>query len=783
MKGEEKGLLRNILVLDLADEQGSFCSKLLADLGATVIKVEGPENDPPRSSLSFFYHNTNKLGVVLDLETRAGRHAFRKLIEKADVLVETSPRGLKAPGLGSRYWRRVNPRLICVSITGFGRTGPRRAYLSCDGIASAFGGQMYVSGVPSGPPVKLFGPQSCYAASLFAANAALLGLRRRRVTGKGCHVDLSIQEAVASTLDHVMIDYFHNGEIAGRPSPRSEAFSIVPCKDGYIQIPIFRNWETLLELMRSEGKAGDLCQTKWRQESYLQRHRGRFVRMLEEWTRGHTKLELFELGQAMQFPWAPVASLPDVLRSPQLKARRFFVRAARSRGDSPIWIPGPPYRFSGYSPPRPKPAPFRGPHTRQVLKSLGAGGGKRSAYRGPTAPSHSAQSRNILRGIRVVDLSRMLSGPYATRILGDFGAEVIKVQSRMTALGAEQNNTPYFGAWNRNKRSISLNLSFPEARDIFLELVAISDVVVENFSPRVLANWGLTYERLRKVKPDLVMASISAMGRTGPWKNFVGFGPTFHALSGLASATARPFDRPAGLGHAYGDIVAGLYAALAILSSMEHRDATGKGQYIDLSAYEALCSLLGPALMEVSSAPRQLARIQPREDCAAAPCGCYPCLGEDRWCAIAVSSEAQWRAFRRVLCMPELAADRFSTPAGRRKNRAELDGLTARWTAAHTAETVVLRLQQRGVRAGVVQNAEDLARDSQLAARRFFVSLKHPALGSTFSDRSALWPWRERPAGWKAAPLLGEDNHHVFVELLGHSEAEFQSFVERGIIR
>jgi crotonobetainyl-CoA:carnitine CoA-transferase CaiB-like acyl-CoA transferase len=275
MKEKQEGLLEGIFVLDLADERGSFCSKLLADLGAAVIKIENPEGNPSRSTKSFFYHNANKLGVAVDLRNRDGKHAFRRLIQRADVLVESfRPGYLEAIDLGCRQLSRINPRLVHLSITDFGRTGTKSSYHACDSIDAAFGGQMYISGTLSGKPLKLYGPQSGYAASLFGANAVLLNLRKRKITGKECHIDLSIQEAVASTLDHVMIDYFHFGRIAGRQGDdyQREPFSILRCKDGYIQIPILRNWETLCELMASEGIAKDLFVRKWQNKTYREKH-------------------------------------------------------------------------------------------------------------------------------------------------------------------------------------------------------------------------------------------------------------------------------------------------------------------------------------------------------------------------------------------------------------------------------------------------------------------------------------------------------------------------------
>jgi crotonobetainyl-CoA:carnitine CoA-transferase CaiB-like acyl-CoA transferase len=592
MRRRGGGLLHDICILDLTNDQGSFCSKLLADLGAHVIRLEDAdeeslqrigtcnpaEQESLRTSLSFIYHNTNKLIFASEPDSRKGKDALHRLIEKADVLIETLPPArLEALGLGNRLLHGMNPHLIHLSITGFGRTGPKRSYLCSDSVASAFGGQMFLPGSRSGPPIKLAGRQSFYAASLFGANAVLLCLRKRKLTGKGCHFDLSIQESVASTLDDVMIRYFHNGEIAGRDkgSQTRRPFAVLPCRDGFIQIPTLQNWETLLQLMDTEGKAGNLLKANWRKEAYRRKHVTQINQVVAEWTKNHGKRELFRLGQAMRFPWAPVSSLQDVLESPQLKARRFFIGTKSRENKSRIIVPGSPYKFSGFALPSLRRARIRCGQTRQALEGLGAGRirgiskGKEEAH-----SKHSSKSSDTLRGIRVLDLTRMLSGPYATRILGDFGAEVIKVQSRVTAEGAERNDTPYFGSWNRNKRSVCLNLNHPDARELFLALTAVSDIVVENYSPRVLANWRLTYRQLKRTKPDLIMASISAMGQTGPWKDFVGFAPTFHALSGLMSATSRNLDSPINVGHAYADVIAGLYGALAILASLEHRDRT-----------------------------------------------------------------------------------------------------------------------------------------------------------------------------------------------------------------
>lgn len=793
------GLLDGILVLDLADEKGSFCSRLLADLGAAVVKIEDSKGNPERQagpfcrgqadappvSLPFAYHNANKFGLVLDPQHRKDGHALHRLMERADILVETPPGSLlKTFGISREYLHRLNPGLIHVSITGFGRSGPKRAYLFSESVGSASGGQTYLSGFPSGPPVKPYGPQSCYTASLFGAVAALLCLRKRKACGQGSFVDLSIQEAVASTLDHVLTDYFRDGRIAGRQGRHyaGATFSLLQCKDGYIQIPILQDWETLVELMALEKKAGDLTHPKWRHAGYRRKCFSHILRTVEGWTRHHSKDELFELGQSMRFPWAAVESPAEVPSSPQLKARRFFTSVRLADGCRTTAFAGPPYKFSSYSPSAPRPAPLPGEHTKKVLETFCLQ--ERKSRPPARALRRTLFEGSILKGVRVLDLTRMLSGPFATRLLADFGAEVIKVQSAPAAQGAERNDTVAFAVWNRNKRGITLNLDHPEARRIFLRLAAISDVVVENYTPRVMANWGLTYPRLKEARPDIIMASISAMGSSGPWKDYVGYAPTFHALSGLLSAMSRSLKEPVHLGHAYGDAIAGLYAALAILAALEHRDRTGQGRRIDLSAYEAMCTLLGPEYMRIDLEARRKPREGDVADCSEAAIeGCYPCKGKDRWCVISISGGEQWERFRRLCRQPEMLSKEFSSPSLRRKNRAQLDALIGRWTSRREAQEVARRLQRAGIAAHAVQTAADLAKDEQLRSRRFFAAMRHPVLGRVPMDRSALWPRRRSTRRWKPSPTLGEHNRYVFMELLGMSEEEMRACMAAGIIR
>jgi crotonobetainyl-CoA:carnitine CoA-transferase CaiB-like acyl-CoA transferase len=391
---------------------------------------------------------------------------------------------------------------------------------------------------------------------------------------------------------------------------------------------------------------------------------------------------------------------------------------------------------------------------------------------------------DILRGLRVLDFTWVLAGPYATRILADFGAEVIKVQSRKTAKGAELNTTGYFNTWNRGKLGITLDLSHPKGRELALKLVGMSDVVMENYTPRVMLNWGLSYENLKEVKPDLIMVSMSGMGQTGPWRDFVTFGATIQALSGITYLTSFAPDSPIGLGYSYADHVAGLVAALAVLVALEYRDRIGEGQYIDISEYEAMCTLLGPAIMDYAVNHNPVIPQGNYPDYAlAAPYGCYKCLGNDKWCVIAIFTDREWHALCHVLGNPPWTKEaRFSTLWQRREHIEELNELLERWTAQHSPDEVMNLLQEEGVPAGMVQDARELAEDPQLATRNFFVEALHSVLGKTVFDSMPIRLERTPAQFGRAAPLLGQDNRYVYQELLGIGDQELSRYIKDGVI-
>jgi len=366
-------LLTGLRVLDLTGQKAAFCSKLLADMGAYVIKVERPGGDTsrntgpfmgnephPEKSLSFFYNNTGKSGITLNIEHKEGKKIFLALVKKNDVIVESfSPGYLDKLGLGFESLTRINPKIILASVTGFGQTGPRKDYKSCDLVASAFGGQMSVTG--SFKPLKNYGEQSYLTASLFAATGILLALRKQRMTGKGDHLDISIQEAVASTLEHVMVRFFHENIIPKRQGSLhwDNLFHIFECRDGFIQITLFDKWETFVEWMDSEGLAQDLVKQDYLDKTYRINRLDHIIKIIENWTKTHTVKELFELGQLMQFPWARVDTLKKIIKSPQLKARGFFKDVCPARNDIIKKCPGLPYQFDS----KPNPSVVKAPLT------------------------------------------------------------------------------------------------------------------------------------------------------------------------------------------------------------------------------------------------------------------------------------------------------------------------------------------------------------------------------------------------------------------------------------
>ena len=389
-----------------------------------------------------------------------------------------------------------------------------------------------------------------------------------------------------------------------------------------------------------------------------------------------------------------------------------------------------------------------------------------------------------LQGIRVLDFTWIHAGPSATRILSDQGAQVIKVESNqaLAVVGGPSSNTARgLGQrhnWNAGKRSISLNMKTDAGKNLARRLVAVSDVVAENFSGRVMPSWGLDYEGVRKIKPDIIMLSMSGFGRSGPWKDRVSYGQTLQAWSGFTNLTGFPDTRPSGPASAYSDAVGGMTGAQAVLLALIQRANTGLGQWIDVSQMEAMSTLLGPLALELSANKSNKTGVRRTGNRLSygggALHGAYRCQGNDRWVAITVFTDEEWGSFVNAIGSPAWAfEDRFATVDSREEHADDLDALVESWTLNQSAEAAMQLLQTAGVAAGVVQTGEDMANnDPQLRERGTFQQVPDAAGVLRTIERAPYKLSRTPGSVTRGAPEFGADQDFVLSEILGLSDEE-----------
>jgi len=385
---------------------------------------------------------------------------------------------------------------------------------------------------------------------------------------------------------------------------------------------------------------------------------------------------------------------------------------------------------------------------------------------------------------RVLDFTWVVAGPVTTRILADLGADVIKVERR-GSIDFGDRRGGLSGTLMRGKRSIVLNFDDPRALDIARRLAAISDVVVDNFSARVMTNLGLDYEALRKVKPDVICVRMTGFGLTGPDRDHVSYGPTLQALTGYTLLMAEPDGPPAGFGYSYSDLAGGNLGSLAVLAALWHRRRTGRGQLVDLSQLEAVASLVGPTLLaRALDGATSIPTGNASQEAPGAPHGVYQCAGDDRWIAITIFTDEDWERFATAAGRPAWTHDaRFATVAGRIRHAAELDRLVADWTRPRDAAETMRILQDAGVAAGIVADAEDLcARDPQLAARGHFVDVP-TSEGRTVRIDGPPYVLSDTPAAVGGpGPLLGEHTDEVLSSLLGVSAEDIRMLRADGVV-
>ncbi len=394
-----------------------------------------------------------------------------------------------------------------------------------------------------------------------------------------------------------------------------------------------------------------------------------------------------------------------------------------------------------------------------------------------------------LKGIRVLDFTWIHAGPSATRILADQGAQVIKVESNqaLSVVGGPASNTARgLGQrhnWNAGKSSISLNMKTDAGKELARRLVAVSDVVAENFSGRVMPGWGMDFESIARIRPDIIMLSMSGFGRTGPWKDRVSYGQTLQAWSGFTDLTGFPDTRPSGPASAYSDAVGGMAGAQAVLLALIQRAQTGRGQWIDVSQMEAMSSLLGPLALELSANKTDVQRTGNRQHHGGgSPHGAYRCQGDDRWLAITIFTDEEWKAFASAIGSPGWTKEeRFAAADSRLRHADELDKLVESWTVEQNAEEAMRLLQASGVAAGVVQTGKDMAEnDPHLRERGVFQQVQD-AGGVLRTIERAPYKLSKTPgAVTTGAPEFGADQDFVLREILGVDDEELAEMAIAG---
>lgn len=782
--------MAGVRVLDLAEEGGAYCGKLLADMGADVIKIEPPGGAPmrrigpfhadapdPNGSVFFWHYNTSKRSVTLDLAIPPDRTRFLELSQTTDLIIETAPPGhLDTLGLGYATLSARNPRLTLVSITPFGQTGPYRNYRGSDLICQALGGMVYVNGFPEEAPLQGLGLQAYHSASTFAAIGALLALLARERSGRGQWIDVSIQECVAACVEHASSFFHQDGTVAERHGSLhwTRYFRLGHCTDGYVMHCTLGDWTSLLEWVNADGKAQDLTEPSWEDFNYRRDHCAHLFDVLDQWAASYTVADLVEGAQLRRLPYAAVLPPQSLPHNPQLGARGFFVSVPHDERGEALPYPGAPYVFDRTPWRIHRRPPMVGEHNAEVFTEL-----ERRAptpvQQPPRSPQHAAL--RPLAGVRIIDFTWVVAGPVATRILADHGAEVIKIERR-DALDFGSRRGGLTGNLNRGKQSIVIDMNTARGVELAKQLIAAADVVVDNFSARVMRHWGLDYEGLRRIKPDIIAVSMSGFGHSGPWRDYVSYGPTLQALSGHSLLMRHPDHQPAGWGFSYSDMAGGYSGALAVLIALYHRRLTGEGQHVDLSQLENLTALLGPHLLSVlfDGEPLCAALDNASQEMPSAPHGVYQCAtlpgdaaARDRWCAIAVFGDGDWEKFCGALGYPAWTREpRFATHAARAANRAALDAYVESWTRAHSVEDVMRQLQTAGVAAGIVANAADLCRrDPHLQARDYWVRIATPEGEMVELDGVPLKMSETPGAIESAGPLLGEHTDTVLRRVLG----------------
>lgn len=791
-KAESLSALGHVRVVEVGDIPASYAARLLADLGADVVKVEPPGGDPnrwlppfaggvehPERSLTFINANTNKRSMVLDLARRiSDRENFDRLLRWADILMEATPVGdLESWGWDDTRLREDHPHLVTVSLTPFGRTGPYRHYKGSDAIANGTGGFLYGQGDDTRGPCTAPSHLAYQVAGCVAATLGVAALRHRRRSGLGQRIDVSLQEALTFTNSSSVARYSLENRLGKRPGSKTyggAVTNVYRCKDGrYVHFTanLPHMWR---ELTQNWMPRTLLAEPEWEDIPYREARAQEASAIVAEFISGFTADEFVQEAQRRHLSAAPLNTVSEFVESEQVRVRDWLLELEHPVIGS-YRAPGFGMRLSATPMRVRRPAPLLGEHQSEVMAEL-----ERLPVR-PKGPSTPERTRGpMLEGLRMADLTQQFAGPLGTEILGYYGVEVVKIESNTVASRGRAAAT--HADMNRAKLGCTLNLRDPQGKELFRRLVERSQIVVENFSVGVMERLGFDYESLKNVNPGIIQVSMPGWGREGPLHSWVAWGWQLLAYNGLMRLWGYP-DSPmaAHCKIAWPDRVGAITMALGVLAAIEHEERTGEGQFIEASMLEAQGAMMGPAILDYTVNGNDWDALGYREilgECYV-PYGCYPCSGEDHWVIIACQTEEEWQAMVRVIGEKSWAADPlFATGSERKKHREEIDRQLASWTRTQTPRQAFRRLQEAGVPAGIPMSGEDLYYDLHLRARGHIVEMEEPPWGRISHHGLPGIPSLSRASAAKPAPWIGAHNAYVLTEILGLDEAEIKELEE-----
>lgn len=789
--------LIDFTVVDLSTGiPGGYCTKLLGDAGAEIIKVEAPQGDPLRrwsasgavippggDGALFTFLAGGKASVLADPACEADLDLVERLLGSADAVIWTPDSPVAAlDRFSPARMRERHPHLVITAITAFGLEGPWSDRAATEFTLQAWSGGIVGlgRGAPDRAPVYVGGQVGDYLSGGYASAATLAAWMRRSHCGAGELIDLSMLECHVMGLTYFPVTYF---EMLGRPWRDARKLTvpgIASAADGLVDIGCgtAQQWFDLCAMTGHEDWIDEDSALSITQQANEK------AGELYAWIAQRPADEVRELATAFRIPNAPVSNGATIESLDHFRERGSFV--ANPAG---FRQPGHPYRISGVTLRPAGPAPRLGEHT----------GEYRTATPKPRKATGVAAGRLPLEGVRVLDLTTFWAGPSCTHPMALLGAEVIHVESTRRPDGTrliggvpvtvEQwwEKQPIFSALNTNKKDITLDLQSERGRELLKRLIATCDVVAENFTPRVLDQLGLDYAAVQGIRPDVIMLRMPGFGLDGPWRDNPAFAYVIEASAGISWLTGYP-DRNPYEPYTIGDPNAGLHALNAVLIALENRRRTGRGALVEAAMVDAAINIAAEQVIEYSAYGALLQRSGNRGP-VSAPQNLYRSSGtdefgrEDRWVAIAVATDQQWSALRAALGDPDWGRDAsLATASGRRAHADRIDEHLARWCAGRSAEEIVSTLWPAGVPVGIVMQPHRQPDLEQLAARGFFEIVAHPVNDpvrhSTLPFRCAGGPTRYHCAH---APLLGQHNHEVLTGL-GLSEAEISELAAEGVI-